>query len=157
MALSVAGEICLYLQDSASIGNYDGAGTINLFDTFLPDEPDLAACVSPRPGVAPVSIMTGTPQPVGSLPQSRLAFARPNVQIQTRSGADDYDGGLALANAIFGALHGLNELFLNGVGHAYFHWIEAMQSPAYLGILGGRDRHLWSFNMHVWWEDPALS
>lgn len=158
MALSVAGEICLYLQaQSTPVALiYNAPGTVNLFDTFLPDVPDVAVMAAPRGGIAPVSIITGTPAPSG-VTQPRLAFARPRVQILTRCAADGYDTGNSLAEAVFGALHGLNELFLNGGGHAYFHWIEAVQSPEYLGQTGGRDRHLWSQNFSVWWEDPALA
>lgn len=156
MALSVAGEICLYLQTlGTSPLNYNGVGTVNLFDTFLPDTPDLAASVSPRPGVAPVSILTGAQSP--GIGQPRLAFARPRVQVQVRSPSDDFDDGNALMNAIFGDLHGLNERILNVSTGTLFHWIEAVQSPAYLGQMGGRERHLWTVNFSVWWEDPALA
>lgn len=156
--LSVSGEICTYLQGQSmpTALNYSGGGTVNLFDTFLPDTPDIAVAVIPRPGISPLSVLAGTPSPAG-VPQARLAFARPRIQVMVRCPATGYETGLALMNAIFGALQGLNELFLNGAGLAFFHYINAVQSPAYLGETGGRERHLWALNMDVWWEDPALA
>ena len=60
-SLSLTGEICTYLeaQSLSTPLNYDGDGTVNLFDTFLPDTPDTAVAVIARPGIAPVSILTG--------------------------------------------------------------------------------------------------
>lgn len=157
-ALSLSAEITTYLQGLSlpTALNFDGVGDVNLFATLLPDTPDVAVAVIPRPGIAPVSILTGKTPGVGGSSQPTLKFARPRIQVMTRVGASDYVAGNALAEAIFGALHGLNELYLNGNTNAYFHWIEAVQSPAYLGDTGGRERHLWAQNMSVWWEDSAL-
>lgn len=158
-ALPLGAEIATYLQAQSlpTALNFNGAGTVNLFATLLPDTPDVAVAVIPRPGIPPVSIMTGHTPGVGGSSQPRLAFARPRIQIMTRVGPGDYLVGNTLAEALFGALHGLNELYLNGNTHAYFHWIEAVQSPAYLGDSGGRERHFWTQNFSVWWEDPALA
>lgn len=159
MSLSLSAEIATYLEGLSlpTSLNFDGVGTVNLFATLLPDAPDVAVAVIPRPGIAPVSIMTGKTPGSGGSSQPRLAFARPRISVMTRVGSSDYVAGNALAEAIFGALHGLNETYLNGNTNAYFHWIEAVQSPAYLGDTGGRERQLWSQAFSVWWEDPGLA
>jgi hypothetical protein len=146
-ALSVGGEICTYLQAQSlpTTLNYSGAGTKNLFDTYLPDEPDIAAAVIERPGMAPDRVLY--------TPQSR--FDKPSVQIMVRAGMQGFVAGNSLMQAIFGALDMQAEKNLN-IGGAYFHLIRALSSPAYLGIApptDARQRHMWSLNLSVWYEN----
>jgi hypothetical protein len=151
--LGLTGEICTYLQEQGLpvALNYSGVGTINLFDTFLPDTPDLAVAVMARGGMAPLTTLVGG---VGAGPRvAEGKLDRPNVQIMTRCDAGDYVTGNALAEAVFGALQGVGEETLNPPDGAYFHWIFALQSPVYLGQMGGRERHLWSQNFRVLWDN----
>jgi len=145
MANSLGDEICLYLQ-SASIGlNFNGSGTINLFSTLLPDEPDLAAAVIERGGLPPVMWLTGWP----AVNESKLE--QPVFQVRIRSGMTGYNAGNLLAQGVFGALQGVTETVLNS-GGALFHLITAQQSPVYMGR-DERERHQWSQNFFVMWEN----
>lgn len=145
MANSLGDELCIYLQGQSlpTALNFNGVGTINLFSTYLPDQPDLAAAITERPGLPPQMMLQD--------PVSKLD--KPNIQIMVRSGMTDWTDGNALMEGIFGALQNLAEATLN-VGGAYFHLIQALGSPAYLGIARDkRERHLWSLNMNVMWEN----
>lgn len=152
--LSLAAEICTYLQNQPlpSPLNFDGAGTKNCFATFLPDTPDLAVVVMERGGTSSLSSLVGGVGTGARLPEGNTE--RPNLQIMTRCGATDFLTGNALMEAVFGALNGLGEQYLNGNTNAYFHWIFNLQSPVYLGQMGGRERHLWSVNFRVMWDNP---
>lgn len=152
--LSLAAEICTYLEGLALpvALNFDGVGETNLFATFLPDTPDLAVVVMERGGMAPLTTLVGGVGSGPRVPESKLD--RPNVQIMTRCPSGDFVTGNQLAEAVFGALQGVGETYLNGPTHAYFHWIFALQSPQYLGQMGGRERHLWSQNLRVLWTNP---
>ncbi len=146
--LSLGGEICTYLQGRTlpTTLNYSGGGTVNLFDTYLPDLPDIAVAVIERPGMAPVRVLYDT--------QSR--FDRPSVQIMVRAGMESFVAGNSLVQAIFGALDMLAEHILNPPSGAYFHLIRALHSPAYLGISPPNDtrqRHMWSMNLSAWYNN----
>jgi len=146
-------EICTYLQ-AQSIGlNFDGAGTINCFSSLLPDQPDLAAAVIERGGIKPLTWMTGPATHTTTFvpPVNESLFDRPVFQVFVRSGMTGYNAGVDLSQNIFGALQGLVEQILN-VGGAYFHLIEAMQSPMYLGR-DEKERHRWSQNFSAWFEN----
>lgn len=151
MSLPLAAELCTYLQTQSLSTplNFSNAGDKNLFATFLPDTPDIAVAISERPGLPPLTVLVGG-GPNARRPESKLD--RPFVQIQTRCPATEYLIGNALVESVFGALDGLGEQVLNG-GGAYFHWIFALQSPAYLGQLAGRERHLWSQNYRILWTN----
>lgn len=147
-ALSLSGELCTYLQAQSlpTTLNYSGGGAKNLFDTYLPDLPDIAVAVIERPGMAPVRVLYDT--------QSR--FDRPSVQIMVRAGMEDFVAGNSLVQAIFGALDMLAEHILNPPNGAYFHLIRALSSPAYLGIApptDTRQRHMWSMNFWSWYDN----
>lgn len=152
--LPLAGEICTYLQRQAlpTTLNFDNTGEKNLFATFMPDTPDIAVAISERPGMSPLSTLVGGVGAGPRLPEPRLD--RPFVQIMTRAPSDQYLAGNALAEAVFGALEGVGETILNPPDGAYFHWIFALQSPAYLGQQSGRERNLWSQNFRVLWTNP---
>ena len=147
-ALSLGGELCTYLEGQAlpTSLNYSGGGDKNLFDTYLPDQPDIAAAIIERPGMAPVRVLYDT--------QSR--FDRPSVQIMVRAGMEAFEAGNSLVQAIFGALDMLAEQILNPPDGAYFHLIRALNSPAYLGIApptDTRQRHMWSMNFWAWYDN----
>lgn len=144
MALSLGDEFCTYLGAQGLGLNFNGAGTVNLFSTLLPDQPDLAAAVIERGGLMPVMTLTG-----GGAAESK--FDRPSIQIRVRSGMQGYTAGNTLIEGIFKALQGINETALN-VGGSLFHLITAQQSPVYLGR-DDRERHQWSQNYLVWWQN----
>ena len=146
--LSLGDEIALYLQGQtlSTPLNFDGAGEINLFSTFMPDEPDLAAVVIERGGLPPLMMLQDNPF-------SKLD--QPVVQVRVRASMQGYADGNALIESIFKALHNLSEIVLNP-GHALFHLIYAMQSPVYLGTsptTDARQRHMWSINFRLLWEN----
>lgn len=146
-ALSLAGELCTYLEgQTLPTTLHYSSGTRNLFDTYLPDLPDVAVAIIERPGMAPIRVLYDT--------QSR--FDRPSVQIMVRAGMEDFVAGNSLMQAIFGKLDMLAEHILNPPSGAYFHLIRALGSPAYLGIAppaDTRQRHTWSLNMSVFYEN----
>lgn len=148
MANSLGDEICLYLQ-SQSVGNFNGAGTVNLFSTLLPDQPDLAAAVIERGGLPPLRWLTGTVP--GGLGEHESKFDQPTIMIRVRAGMDGYTAGNTLAQTIYSKLQGKNDVTLN-VGGQYFHFISALQYPIYLGR-DERQRHLWSQNFRVWFSN----
>lgn len=147
MPNSLGDEICIYLQ-SKSVGNFNGVGTINLYSSILPDQPDLAAAIIERGGLPPLRTLTGGPAgtPSGALPESR--FDQPTIMVRVRAGMQGYTDGNALAQKVYKELQGLYERQLN-TGGMYFHLITALQYPAYLGR-DERERHLWSQNFRVW-------
>lgn len=155
--MSLSDEICEYLQ-SQSIGlNFNGTGGINCFSSHLPDQPDLAAAVIDRGGIPPVGWLTGPAFHSTTFvpPVNESLFDRPVVQIFTRSGMTGFTSGTELVQNIFGVLHGTVEQVIN-VGGALFHLISAMQSPMYLGR-DEKQRHQWSQNFTVWWENTDRS
>ncbi len=149
MALSLAAELCTYLGSqtlSSSMTFTPAAAGGNLFATFLPDQPDLAAVVMERGGLPPVMMLNGAEPPAGV---SKLD--QPLVQVRVRSAMTDFLTGEALTQSIFGALHNIWEKVLNP-GGALFHLIYAMQSPVYLGAsptTDARQRHEWSQNFRI--------
>lgn len=144
MALSLGDEICTYLQGQGIGLNFNGAGTINLFSSLLPDQPDLAAAVIERGGIPPLMVLTGL-----GFPESR--FDQPVIQIRIRAGMQGYTAGNTLVQSIFKALQGINETILNP-GGSLFHLIRAQQSPIYLGR-DDRERHDWSQNWFIQWSN----
>lgn len=143
---SLGDEIALYLQAQSLGLNFNGGGTINMFSTLLPDQPDLAAAVIERGGLPTVMWLTG-PSPATN--ESKLD--RPVFQIRVRSGMTGYNAGNTLAEGIFSKLQGLTEVVLN-IGGALFHLISSLQSPVYLGR-DEKERHQWSQNYQVMWEN----
>jgi Bacteriophage minor capsid protein len=141
---SLGDELCIYMQ-SQGVGNFNGGGTINLYSSLLPDQPDLAAAVIERGGLPPLRTLTG-----GPLPESK--FDQPTVMIRVRSGMNGYSDGNSLAQLIYGTLQGLYEQVLNPPSGMFFHLISALQYPTYLGR-DERERHLWSQNFRVWIEN----
>ena len=157
MTLSVAQEIATYLAaqslPTTLIYNDGDSNTNNLFVGTLPDAPDLAVAIYERPGMAPVSALTG-----GS--QTELKFDRPVIQIRVRAGASQggYDTGNALVQGIFEALQGIVETVLNPPTGQLFHLIEAMGSPMWLGRganIDPRQRPNWSQTFLAWFENDA--
>lgn len=157
--LSLGDEIVTYLQGLSTLStplNFDGAGDINLFSSLLPDEPDLAVAVLERGGLPPVMTLTGAPTGGSAAAESKIG--QPVFQVRVRSGMEGYVVGNALMQSVFKALHGINETVLNGSPNGLFHLIAAMQSPVYLGrgeSVDKRQRHNWSVNFRVIWDNPA--
>lgn len=141
---SLGDEICTFLQ-TQGVGNFNGPGTINLFSSLLPDQPDLAAAIIERGGLPPLRTLTG-----GGLAESK--FDQPTVMVRVRSAMTGYTAGNSLAQQIYSKLQGQFETNLNGPGTMFFHLISAMQYPIYLGR-DERQRHLWSQNYRVWIEN----
>ena len=143
MAYSVGDELCMYLQ-AQSVGNFNGVGTVNLFSTLMPDQPDLAACVIERGGLPALLTLTGQ-----NGPESK--FDQPTVMVRVRSGMDGYAAGNNLAQLIYKTLQGVTETTLNA-GGSLFHLIVALQFPMYLGR-DERQRHMWSQNFRIMVEN----
>lgn len=132
-----------YLADD--IADYlatQGCGTVSsdIFTGRLPDTPDDCLAVIERPGAPPLMTLTG-----GSL--AELKIDRPMIMIRIRSA--DYSSGRTLAHLAFKALHGLTEVTLGG---SLIHLMEALQSPAHLGI-DEKQRDEWSQNFALHFEN----
>lgn len=151
---SLGDEICTYLQGQSIGLNFDGTGTINCFSTLLPDQPDLAVAVIERGGLPTVTWLTGPAFSSTTYvpPVNESLLDQPVFQVFARSGMTGYNAGNTLVQQVFGALQGLVELTLNPPSGAYFHLIESMQSPMYLGR-DEKERHQWSQNFRVMWEN----
>ena len=151
MANSLGDELCIYLQSQGIGLNFNGAGTINLFSSLLPDEPDAGVAVIERGGLPPLRTLTGGPAgtPSGALPESK--FDQPTVMIRVRAGMNGYVSGNKMAQDVYKTLQGLYERTLNS-GGMFFHLITALQYPTYLGR-DQRERHMWSQNFRVWIEN----
>ena len=137
---SFGDDICIYLQ-GLGIGNFNGAGAINLFSSLLPDDPDLAAAVIERGGLPPIMWLTGP----GTQIASESKIDQPVFQIRTRAGMTGYVAGNALTQSIYKALQGVTETQINPPNGSIFKLIRAQQSPIYLGR-DERERHMWSQN-----------
>jgi hypothetical protein len=150
---SLGDEFCIYLQGQGLGLNFNGAGTINCFSSHLLDQPDVAVAVLERGGIRPVTWLTGPGSHATTFvpPVNESLLDQPVVQIFTRSSMTGYNAGNTLAEGVFGALQGVVEQVLN-VGGALFHLVEAMQSPMYLGR-DHKERHQWSQNFRVMWEN----
>lgn len=148
MANSLGDEICLYLQ-TQSIGlNFDGVGTVNLYSSLMPDQPDLSVAIIERGGLPPLRTLTGGPAG-HTLPESK--FDQPTMMVRVRSGMQGYTAGNTMAQNVYKALQGVYETTLN-MGGMFFHLISALQYPTYLGR-DERERHMWSQNFRVWIEN----
>lgn len=150
MANSLATEIALYLQGSGIGLNFNGGGTINCFVSLLPDKPDQAAAIIERGGMAPIMVLTGKASGTGQTAEMKLD--QPVVQILVRGSMTGFTSANTLTENIFSKLQGVNETTLNTSG-AFFHLIQAMQSPVYIGR-DNKERHQWSQNYHIMWENP---
>lgn len=144
--MSLGDEICTYLENQGLGLNFSGAGTVNLFSTLLPDQPDLAVAIIERGGLPSVMWLTGNSPVVN---ESHLE--RPVFQVFMRSGMTGYLAGNQMMQNVHGALQGIVETQINA-GGALFHLIASLQSPMYLGR-DIRERHQWSQNYEVWWEN----
>lgn len=147
MSMTLGDEVCTFLQGQGLGLNFNAGGTINLFSSLLPDQPDFAVAVVERGGLPTVLWMTGSNPRVN---ESRLD--QPVFQVLTRSGMTGYMLGSTTVHNVFGALQGIVEQTLNA-GGALFHLIDAMQSPMYLGR-DEKERHQWSQSFRVMWENP---
>lgn len=145
MANSLGDEICIYLQ-AQSVGNFNGVGTINLFSSQMPDQPDLAAAIIERGGLPPLRYITG-----GDV-TTESKFDQPTIMVRVRSGMQGYVAGNNLAQLIYSKIQGQSDLRLNPPNGMYFHFISALQYPTYLGR-DDRERHMWSQNFRVWIEN----
>lgn len=152
MANSLATELCIYLQGQGIGLNFNGAGTINLYATLLPDQPDLCVGVIERGGLPPLLTMTGKTGQTnpGNAPESKLD--RPTVLIRVRSGMADYVNGQKMTQDVYSKLQGITEININGGSSMLIHMITAMQYPMYLGR-DERQRHLWSQNFRLMIEN----
>lgn len=146
-------EIAHYLQAGGIGLNFDGPGTINCFASHLVDQPDLAVAIIERGGLRPVGWLTGPGFRSTAVvpPVNESLLDQPVVQIFTRSGMTGYSSGYALAQNVFGVLHGTVEQVISP-GGTLFHLISALQSPMYLGR-DQKERHQWSQNYHIMWEN----
>lgn len=150
MANSLGDEICIYLQGTGLGLNFNGAGTVNLFSSLLPDQPDLAVGVIERGGLPPLLTMTGASG--GSYtPAPESKFDQPTVMIRVRSGMADYSNGQLMSQNVYSKLQGITEKTLN-TGGMLFHLVTALQYPIYLGR-DERQRHLWSQNYRMMIEN----
>lgn len=151
MPNSLGDELCIYLQGQGLGLNFNGTGTINLFSSLLPDQPDLGVAVIERGGLPPLLTMTGVSgQGYTPAPESKIDC--PTVMIRVRSGmTSSYTTGQALTQSIYKTLQGITETTLNA-GGMFFHLITALQYPIYLGR-DERERHLWSQNFRVMIEN----
>lgn len=152
-ALSLGAEIATYLAAQSPLSDgttliFSGTGTKNLFVAGLPDTeqtPELAVAIFENGGMSPVNTLAGASVAVSKLD-------RPAIQVRVRAPAGGYISGNSLINAIFGELQDVGEQKLNPPNGAFFHLINAMQSPVYLA----RDdlqRHNWALNFLVYWEN----
>lgn len=140
MSHGIADDVAAYID--AHIADLTLA--TNLFSGRYPDKPDDCVTVFARPGAPPLTTLTGH----GALPEMKTD--QPMIQIRVRTMT--YGPGQAWADAIFGLLQGITETVLDS-GGGVVHLIDAMQSPAHLGI-DEKQRHEWSQNFHVLWENP---
>lgn len=147
---SLGDEICTYLQGQGLGLNFNGAGSKNCFSSQLLDQPDLAVAVIERGGLSTVTWLTGSPGNTPAIVNESL-LDQPVFQVFTRSGMTGYNTGNTLVQGVFKALQGVVETTLN-VGGTLFHLIESMQSPMYLGR-DEKERHQWSQNYRVMWEN----
>lgn len=133
-----------YLADD--IADYlatQNCGTVatDIYTGRLPDTPDACLAVIERPGAPPLMTLTG-----GTL--AELKIDRPMIQIRIR--ATSYNTGQVLAHKVFKALQGLTEVTLGG---SLIHLMEAVQSPAHIG-LDEKQRDEWSQNFALHYENP---
>lgn len=142
--LGLEWELCTYLA-SAAVATF---GT-NLFATLLPDQPDTCLALRVRGGMRPLMVLTGTPS---GPPRAEMQFDRPNIQVRCRAAASSFAAGNDLIQAAYAALEGKAETTLRS-GGPLFHLIRANQSPQYLGR-DVKERHEWSQNFQVWWDNP---
>lgn len=151
--MSLGDEICTYLQAQSLGLNFDGSGTINCFSSHLPDQPDLAVAVIERGGLPTVMWLTGPAYQSTTYvpPVNESLFDQPGFQVFVRSGMTGYNAGNTMMQGVFKALQGVVEATLNS-GGALFHLISSLQSPMYLGR-DEKERHQWSQNYHVQWEN----
>jgi hypothetical protein len=145
MSLSLGDEICTYLQGLGIGLNFNGPGTINLFSSNMPDEPEQAAACYERGGLPSVMWLTGQ----NALAESLID--QPILQVRVRSAMQGYVAGTTLTQSIFKALQGVTETVLNG-GGALFHLIRSQQSPIYMGR-DEKQRHQWSQNFFIIWDN----
>ena len=96
----------------------------------------------PSNRTAPLSV-------IWSLLGRHIAFHRRLVDL-----TDNVKAALLLSQSIYWALQGINETTLNP-GGSYFHLIDAVQPPQYLGRDPERERLEWRQNFQVDWENPA--
>ncbi len=144
--LSLGDEVATRLQTVVAGLNFNGAGTINLYSSLLPDSPDQAVAVLERPGQAPILVLTGQGGPENKIDQ-------PAFQVRVRSAPGDYVAGNTLMQNCFAALQGITEQTITAGGQ-WFHLIAALSSPAYLG-LDVKQRHEWSLAFRVIYDNGA--
>jgi hypothetical protein len=152
-ALSLGAEIATYLASQSPLSDgttliFSDAGTKNLFVAGVPDTaqtPELAAWILENPGMSPVNTLVGAGAPDAKMD-------RPNIQVRVRAPSGGYVTGNALINAIYGALQNVGEQILNPPNGAFFHLINALQSPGYLAR-DELERHNWSLNLAIIWNN----
>lgn len=144
MAQSPGDEIITYLavqlNAAATLGLTSWATGKTLFNTVVPEQPDMAIGLLERPGFRPFMTMTG-----GGLAESKTD--QPVFQLLVRGPQQDYTSAFTLAMACFKALEGVSETTLVA-GGATWHLIEALQSPAHLGR-DEKQRHQYSQNFRA--------
>ena len=139
--LSLCGSIAAYLETITDLNlNFDGAGAVNLFAGFIPDEPDQMVAVLERPGAATLLTFTGNSQPQSLLDQ-------PVVQIRTRAATGAFVTGNTLTQQVWGNLQGLSNIQLP-TGGMKFLLLTATGYAAYLGT-DTRNRPEWSVTLRV--------
>lgn len=125
----------MLLDELAAYIESNGLGTraTDLFEGFLPDDPDLVTVLFETPG-APPSLIDGR--------ETR------SVQVQTR--AAGYGDARARAEAVYALLHGLHDVTLSG---ARYLLIRAKQPPFSLGR-DDRQRTEMAFNIAATRDSP---
>lgn len=135
----IADDVITYLQ-AHSVGTV----AVDLFAGRMPDQPDACLVVYERGGLDPLMVM-------GS---DTINVERPGFQVCVRDSS--YASGEAKAYQAFALLEGLTEVQLvpGTPGGAVYKLIHATQSPFHTG-LDDNQRHLFSQNYLVMWENPA--
>jgi hypothetical protein len=144
--MSLGTELAVYLQ-TQGLGNFNGAGTINLFVSLLPDTPDQAVAIFERGGYPPTIWQTG-----GGQEESKID--NPVVQIRVRDDISEYNRAYTTANAIYGALQGINNTRINSPTDQLFLLIDAQQSPEYIGR-DVKQRHEFTQNFRIQFQNLA--
>lgn len=119
------------LDDIAAKLAAESVGTVgtDIFIGVMPDTPDDCLVLNEYGGEAPDLIGT--------------YVERPNCQVRVRN--DEYTTGRAKCASVIEALHTLGDTTLSGTRYL---WVQARQSPIYLGR-DEKKRHEWSVNFAV--------
>jgi hypothetical protein len=120
---------------AAGLGLTTGA---NLFIGRLP-EAGLASDGVPAPDACVAVLQTGGGAPLPFVGQGRKALLSVACQVRVRSGREDFQGGQALAFAVWEAL--------NQTTPSPYLSVVLRESTPFYGGPDNEDRHLWALNV----------